>query len=81
MNLTLAQKLHLWCQIEIIQSEEEVMEVKDFGGAPEDLVEEFRIGKDMLFRLNSKAAADKEKDDPMWSSTSDLPSDWLFGDE
>ena len=57
------------------------MEVMDSGGVPEDFMEEFQVGKDMLFRLNSKAAAEKEGDDPMWSSSSALPSDWLFGDE
>jgi hypothetical protein len=58
------------------------MEVKDLGGMPEDFLEEFQVGKDMLFRLNSITAAEKENnDDPMWSSSSALPSDWLFGDE
>jgi|OpeIllAssembly_1097287.scaffolds.fasta_scaffold50201_1 hypothetical protein len=60
---------------------EEVMEVLDFGGIPEDSLEEIQVGNDMLFRLNPMKEIEKESDDPMWSSSSALPSDWLFGDE
>jgi hypothetical protein len=51
------------------------------SGIPEDSLEEFQVGKDMVFRLNPMAVTEKEDDDPMWSSSSALPSDWLFGDE
>ena len=63
------------------QSKEEVMEVKDFGGIPEDTPGELQIGTDMIFSFDAKAEKDEKKDDPMWSSSSDMPSDWLFGDE
>ena len=59
---------------------EEVMEAMDLGGAPEDFMQEFQTGKDMRFSLNSKAA-EKKDDDPMWSTSSAMPSDWLFAEE
>lgn len=93
----MAQNLLLWVQIDkrLDYQKEEVMEVKDLGGIPEDLLEEFQVGKDMLFRLNSLEKVSEgmkgslksretfggSDEDPMWSSSSALPSDWLFGDE
>ena len=59
---------------------EEVMEAMDLGGTPEDFMQEFQAGKDMLFSLNSGAATEKKNDDPMWSSSA-TPSDWLFAEE
>ena len=82
-NSVLARKLQISYQMENKHDDqkEEVMEVMDMGGIPEGLPEEFQVGKDMRFGLNSMRAAERENDDPMWSPSSALPSDWLFGDE
>ena len=60
---------------------EEVMEVMDFGGTPEGSLEELKEGTDMIFALNPLAVVNKADEDPMWSSSSAMPSDWLFAEE
>jgi hypothetical protein len=60
---------------------EEVMGVMDFGGIPEGSPKELNEGTDMTFILDPRAAVNKVDEDPMWSSSSAMPSDWLFAEE
>ena len=59
---------------------EEVREMKDSGGIPEGSPEELQAETDMVFRLDLRAVANKADEDPMWSSSSALPSDWFFAE-
>ncbi len=56
------------------------MGVKDFSGIPEGSPEELNEGTDMIFSLDPLAVANKVDEDPMWSSSSDMPSDWFFAE-
>ena len=60
--------------------EEEVMEVKDISGIPEGSPKELLAETDMIFRLDPREVANKADEDPMWSSSSDMPSDWFFAE-